>query len=194
MIMTPWGYSVAELPPILTLEQFRDGDGANLSSDDEVIEAKLAGVSAAVRDHCGWHVAPSLECEWTGDGEGALLCLPSMAVTFISSLSIAGVELDPDEYEWRSAGLVRLRHGVFPDMWRSVACSYVSGHTSASAISEVVSQIALNALVAAPGVAEEHAGGVGVTYNRTGDGVTGGVSLLARDIDALAPYVIKRAW
>ena len=58
----------------------------------------------------------------------------------------------------------------------------------------IVAQIASNALAAAPGIAEEHAGGVGATYNKTGDGITGGVSLLARDKELLSPYVLSGAW
>ena len=66
-ISTPWGYDVQELPPILEVGQLRTLMPA-LSSTDETLEAVLANVSAAVRDWCGWHVSPSLDCTLVGNG------------------------------------------------------------------------------------------------------------------------------
>ena len=81
----------------------------------------------------------------------------------------------------------------FPDVFRSVECTYTAGF-SLDAISQVVVQIASNALTAAPGVVSEKVGDVSVTYNQTGVGVTGGISLLPRDYELLAPYKLARAW
>ena len=66
--------------------------------------------------------------------------------------------------------------------------SVISRQVESDVLAELVAQIASNALVAAPGIAEEHAGSVGATYNKTGDGITGGVSLLARDKELLTHY------
>lgn len=189
MIDTPWGYKVEELPPIMAVEEFRTLY-PEMSSTDNAIESVLGAVSSAVRDACGWHVAPSLECYFIGDGEGDLLVLPAMGVTDVESLTIKEA---PASFEWRASGLVRLTRGVFPDSWRSVECVYTAGYSSA-AVAQVVGQIAANALVASPGVSDERAGGVSITYNKTGDGITGGVSLLPRDHAALAPYKLARAW
>lgn len=200
-VMTPWGYEVTAtadgqaldaLPPIVGLPEFRELV-PDLSSTDERVGLVLASASAAVRDWCGWHVGPALSCEIVGDGEGRSLVLPLMGLRSVTSVLVSGVVLDPSDYEWRQSGLLRLTHGTFPDAWRSVTVSCVAGYES-DALAQVVAQLAANALVAAPGVAEEHAGGVGITYNRTGDGVTGGVRLLASDREALAPYRIARAW
>ena len=189
-VNTPWGYSVDELGPIISVEQFKllcPG----LSSTDAQISAVLDAVSAAIRDYCGWHVAPSLDCTFIGSGDGDLLVLPAMGVTVVDSLNIDG-EATTD-YEWTAAGMVRLKSSTFPDGWRSVECAYTAGF-AAGAIGQVVAQIASNALVAAPGVANERAGNVSITYNQTGTGITGGVSLLPRDYDLLAPYKLARAW
>ena len=51
-------------------------------------------------------------------------------------------------------------------------------------------QLVENALVATPGLREEHAGNVGATYNQTESGVSGGVRLLPSDRAALALYRI----
>lgn len=188
--VTPWGYSVDELQSLISVEEFRllcPG----LSSTDAQIQAVLDSASSAIRDYCGWHVAPSLECTYIGNGEGHLLMLPAMGVTEVDSLEIDGDAVT--EYEWTAAGMVRLKSSVFPDKWRSVECVYTAGFTSA-AIGQVVAQIASNAIVAAPGVANERVGDVSIAYNQTGIGITGGVSLLPRDYELLAPYKLARAW
>lgn len=191
-MLTPWNYEVTmTLPPIIGVEDFDKITGGAMSATTEQKEAVLASVSQAIRDHCGWHVAPNVKCAFTGEGEGRLLVLPALAVSEVSSLEIAGATAD---FEWRSCGLVRLKRGVFPDSWRSAKCCYSAGYDSTGSLGAIVAQIASNALAAAPGIAEEHAGGVGATYNKTGDGITGGVSLLARDKELLSPYVLSGAW
>lgn len=188
-VVTPWGYTVESLSSIITVAEFK-ALCPGLSSTDTEIQAVLDAVSAAIRDYCGWHVAPSLECTFTGEGEGRLLVLPAMGVTDVSSLTISGEALTG--YEWTAAGMVRLKTSAFPDVWRSVVCVYTAGFT-AGAIGQVVAQIASNALAAAPGVSSERAGNVSITYNQTGTGITGGVSLLPRDYAILAPYKLARA-
>lgn len=195
-IQTDWGYivdtSATELPPLISVADFRIVAPSLSATDDQIAEV-LGSVSAIVRNYCGWHVSPALYCEYTGTGDGTLLMLPAMGVRDVSSLILAGTEKDGG-YEWTAAGMVRLVDGtVFPECWRSAVCSYYAGFDSA-AIGQIAAQIAANALVASPGVREEHAGQVGITYNQTGSGISGGVSLLQRDMDALAQYRLARAW
>ena len=194
-VQTPWSYTVditgqnQAIPSIITVAEFKKLC-PGLSSTDEQIQAVLDSVSSAVRDWCGWHIAPSLECTFTGEGEGRLLVLPAMGVTSVASLEVDGAETT--DYEWTAAGMVRLKNDVFPDSWRSVECVYAAGFDSKS-IGQAVAQIASNALVAAPGVVNERAGNVSITYNQTATGVAGGVSLLPRDYALLAPYKLARA-
>lgn len=189
-VQTPWGYTVDSLSSIITVEQFK-ALCPGLSSTDAEIQAALNAVSSAVRDYCGWHVAPNLTCTYTGNGEGRLLVLPAMGMTGVTSLTVDANAVT--DYEWTAAGMVRLKSSVFPDTWCSVVCVYNAGFTS-DAIGQVVAQIASNSLVAAPGVANERAGNVSITYNATGSGITGGVSLLPRDYDLLTPYRLAKAW
>lgn len=188
-VETPWGYTVDSLDSMISVSDFR-ALCPGMSSTDEQVQAVLDAVSAAVRDYCGWHVSPSLECTFTGHGEGGLLILPAMGVTSVESLSVSGEAVT--DYEWTAAGMVRLKGVTFPNEWRSVVCTYNAGF-SIGAIGQVVAQIASNALAAAPGVANERAGNVSITYNQTGAGITGGVSLLPRDYEILAPYKLARA-
>ena len=188
--MTRWGYEVAlpdgevKLPPIISYEDFIILTGGRLVSSADRIDAMLDAVSQAVRDWCGWHVSPILECSWVGTGNGRLLLLPCMSVSSVESIEVQGVEQD---FEWERSGKVRIS-GRFPDAWRSVEASFTAGIDAADGIGAAVLQIATNALVATPGVREEHAGGVGATYNQTANGVSGGVRLLESDYRLLAPY------
>lgn len=188
-VETPWGYSIDYLSSMIDVDEFR-ALCPGMSSTDDQIQAVLDAVSSAIRDYCGWHVAPSVECTFTGNGEGRLLVLPAMGVTSVESLAVSGEAVT--DYEWTAAGMVRLKCAAFPDEWRSVVCTYNAGF-SVGAIGQVVAQIASNALAAAPGVANERAGNVSITYNQTGAGITGGVSLLPRDYAILAPYKLARA-
>lgn len=190
-MLTNWGYEVEDkIPPIIDESQFDRLTGGVMSATTEQKAAMLESVSAAIRDYCGWHVGPALDCSYIGQGEGRLLLLPAMNVTSIKSLEINGASVD---FEYQTHGMVRLKSGTFPDSWQSVRCVYKAGYT-VETLGEIVAQITSNALVAAPGIAEEHAGSVGATYNRTGDGITGGVSILPRDLALLTPYKLVRAW
>lgn len=193
MMKTPWDYEITNtsLPPIIDASAFDRITGGVMASTREQVTAKLEGVSSAIRDFCGWHVSPSRTCVYTGNGEGRLLVLPAMHVSSVEYVKVNGENV---EFEWQSNGLVRIMGGRFPDSWRAVECRYTAGVESSSVLGEIVAQIASNALTAAPGIAEEHAGSVGATYNKTGDGITGGVSLLDRDKALLAPYKLVRAW
>lgn len=190
MAATDYGYAVSgTLDALISVDEFRN-ICPGLSSTDAQIKAVLDAVSAAVRDYCGWHVSPSLECDFIGHGAGDLLLLPGMNVTAVESLAINGDAVT--DYEWTGAGMVRLKSSTFPDSWRSVECVYTAGYNSA-VVGHIVAQIASNAIVAAPGVSSERAGNVSITYNQTGSGITGGVSLLDRDKELLARYVLSEA-
>lgn len=190
MAATDYGYSVEGiLPSLISAEDFMllcPG----MSATYDQMQAVLDAVSSAVRDYCGWHVSPSMKCDYIGHGIGDLLMLPGMNVTDVESLSISGEQTA--QFEWTGAGMVRLTSGRFPDSWRSAECVYTAGYSSA-VIAHIVAQIASNALVAAPGVSSERAGNVSITYNQTGAGITGGISLLDRDRELLARYRLAEA-
>lgn len=185
-VLTKWGYSVdSELGPIISVDDFQIATGGRMVSSEERIEAVLASVSQAIRDWCGWHVSPNLECTWKGQGEGNLMLLPCFGVTDVESLSVEGSEVI--DFEWLNSGLIRIPCR-FPDKWRSCDVVYRAGFDATGALAAAVVQLASNALAATPGVREEHAGQVGATYNQTEVGVSGGVRLLASDYSLLAPY------
>ena len=185
-LMTKWGYSVdvdGALPPILTLGDFDAMGGAEFSATDAAKKATLAAVSAAVRDYCGWHVAPKLECtvDIPADGDSVL---PFMAVD-------GSTYAESDERtvaRFVSSGGVVARCSM---RMRTVTVN--AGYDDLSVLAQVCYQLAANHLVATAGLREEHVGTAGATYNQTDSGVSGGVRLLDSDRALLAPYRITGA-
>lgn len=185
---TPWGYSTTtELPALMSVEDFVVYTGGIMSSSTDQISATLDAVSASVRNYCGWHIAPSIECIWTGDADGRLVQLPAMNVSTVHSITVNGDDLDRDDFAFRRSGLIRLDELVFDDWGQLVTVDYTAG-VDTEAIASVVSQLAVNALVAPAGVMREQAGDVAITYNQTAVGVSGGVRLLSSDKALLDPF------
>lgn len=195
MIRTNWGYDIDadELPPLIDAASFVAMNGAAFAITDDRIEATIASVSAAVRNACGWHIAPSLPCSCDTHAEGRAFSLPAMGVSSVDAIEVHGEAIDADTYEWRRDGMVRrVPPFRWPHAWRSIHVEFTAGYdaTASADLAAVVSQIAANQLAAAPGVRREQAGGVSIDYNSNGSGGAGGVSLLDRDIALLAPYML----
>ena len=191
--MNPWGYDRAdgkEFPSIITPAQFAVLTQGRMSSTTEQVQDMLDAVSDAVRGFCGWHLAPALECAWVGDAPDGICQLPAMGVT-VTSVEVGGAALDPSAYEWSESGLVRLPCRA--PRWRSVRVEFTAGYDGGTgAIGAAVAQVAANALAASPGVREEHAGQVGISYNQTDNGVSGGLRLLESDRALLDPWRVRR--
>lgn len=191
-MMTPWGYTVEELPPLLTVAEFIAITGSAFDAADTRIESQVAAVSNSVRMWCGWHISPALTCTARLGGQGRLLLLPSMAVQSVESVTENGTALtDGSDFEWKSNGLLRrMGFRCWPHGWNSVEVSFTSGFDSGAVpeLMQIVAQIVSNSLAGAPGVRREQAGQVSVEYNQTANGVSGGVALLPRDLLMLQPY------
>lgn len=182
---TPWGYYIeGELPSLMTAEDFQTITGGVMSSSTEKIQATLDAVSAVIRAYCRWHVAPVLECTWQGDADGRLIQLPAMNATSVHSVQVGG---KPAGHTWRQSGLIRLDTPVIDDWGQRCQVEYSAG-IDGEQLAAVVSQLAVNALVAPAGVMREQAGDVSITYNQTAVGISGGIRLLASDKALLDPY------
>ena len=180
--MYSWGYDLADgtaFPSIITPAQFALLTQGRMSSTTEQVQAMLDAVSAAVRGYARWHVAPALPCVWVGDAPDGICHIPAMGVSSVTSVTVDDRTLGPGEYEWSRSGLVRLRSRA--PRWGGVTVEFTAGFQDVDDLGGVVAQIAANALAASPGVREEHAGQVGITYNQTANGVSGGVRLLDSD-------------
>jgi len=191
MAINAWGYETDTMPALLTAEEFAVLTGNTLSSTTTQIEAVLSGVSQVVRDYCGWHVSPKLTCTWKGDGDGRIVELPAIFVSEIASVKVDGRTLSSNEYQWKQDGLIRLAQPLKDDWGRRVEVEFSAGVSSA-AIQDVVSQVAVNYLVAPAGVSSEMVGSAMITYNATGYGIAGGIRLHSTDKATLAQYRITR--
>lgn len=189
-MLTPWGYEVSSLPDIMTLEEFNEATG-NAFATNAALPLALSAASAAIRNHCGWHVAPALTCTATVYGGGRVLDLPWMGMTAVASVTEEGTVLDPSRYDWRAEGLIRRRDGFYwPERWGSVVVTATAGYTADAILKQVIAQLVGNAIAAPAGVREEHAGDVGISYNAA-DGIAGGLTLTARDAACLTTYKIE---
>src|SRR5690625_3682743 len=81
----------------------------------------VAAATQAIRDYCGWHVAPVEEETLTLDGTGTdTLLLPSRLVVDVTSVKVRGEELPKDSYEWSTIGALRRLGNIWPDSYRSL--------------------------------------------------------------------------
>lgn len=177
LTMTPWGYSVnGSLPDLITTSEFNTLTGSKWASDPMLATA-ISAASAAIRDYCGWHVAPSLTCVAHCFGGGRMLHLPFRGVSSITKVEQNGVELPATAYRLdpRGLGEVYRTDGFY---WCGLSWSYIdvtaiAGYDASAAtlLKMAVVQTVGAALAGPLGVKEEHAGNVGITYSNPGGGI-----------------------
>jgi len=140
-----------------------------------------------VRGYCHWHVAPSISETLYVDGNGSRrLQLPSLYVTALSDVAVAGVPVPATEFQWTGDGLLLAVSGVWPVGYRNVAVTLTHGHEPAE-VGWIVRQIAervTNAPDRAAVIASLSVGNRQVQY-RPFAGATG---LMASEREALEPY------
>lgn len=180
---TPWGYEVESLPPIISASDYQTITGR--TATDEAVKA----ASAAIRNVCGWHVAPSIECTASVVPNGRLLNLPARYVSAISSVTESGESLTSGDYEARQDGLIR-RCGFrnWGQDWQGITIVYTAGF-SLDAVPDLA-DIAIKIIDAAQsvpvGVASETAGNVSISYDTAVSAVSAQAALAYAF--ALAPY------
>ena len=197
-VPTAWGYSVkadeGRIPPLITPQQLHEATGGRFGPGTPGVESVLDGVSSAIRDACGWHIAPALEVQERASGPGRVIALHTLMMRGDPDVTESGVELGPGEFEWDPRGLIRRAcFRQWPPVWGSVVIDYVSGLdlSMAPGLASVAAQVASNALAAPAGVQSEQAGDVSISYNQTASGVSGGVRLLDSDLSILRIYTLQ---
>lgn len=149
-----------------------------------------AAATQAIRDYCGWHVAPSMPETITldGSGTGALL-LPSRFVKEVRAVRLHGELLSEDTYEWSVDGILRRRHYSWPDRYRCVEVDIVHGFEDEAVLAGMVAAIAARVKLDPTGALSNQRAGtqsVGFSSSATGGG------LMQSEKDRLAPY--KLTW
>lgn len=195
-MLTAWGYEVdgGGVPPLLSVDDFDSMTGGRYAGDLRGAAA-LNAASQAVRNACGWHVAPSLECRAVPLAvQPRLVQLPANAVTAVSSVTENGAELARGEYEWRRDGLVRRAcFKTWPQGWGAVEVAYTAGYEAGAVpdLAEAVRAIAEGVLAVSAGVVSESADGVSISYSANASSVA--AALTEQQRAALAPYRLVSA-
>lgn len=128
-LITNWGYTLTDadsLTELLTDTEYDHLTGSRYT-EDERIQPNIRAASSAIRNYCGWHIYPSLACEWSGRLGGVslnisanhtrrgwelLIQLPAKFVTEVKSVVIAGEELDSGKYFVERNGILTVHGGV----------------------------------------------------------------------------------
>lgn len=163
-MLTAWGYSVDELPSIVTAEEFDTLTGGKYGSDVR-IAPMLDAVSAVIRSWCNWHVSPVLICTADLTADGRFVKLPALVVTGIESVADGGEELASGQYEWKANGLVRRTcFKAWTQAWGGVRAVYEAG-IEAPELQQLTVNLVSGILDAPAGVSSESAGQVSISWD-----------------------------
>lgn len=148
------------------------------STPSGVDAGEFAAACAVIRNHCGWHIAPSVTETLTLDGTGGtILRLPSMHVTEVDTVTNDGADVTTPS--WSKNGVIE--HYYWTSARRGVEVTLTHGYTSCP--DEVLALAKAMAMTGATsralGVKSQTAGPFSVEYEGTfADAVT----------SILAPY------
>lgn len=204
-MMTSWGYTLTDvetLPDLLSADEFNNFT-ANKYNGDVRISSEISAACAAIRNYCGWHISPSVSCNFSehllyGDGRvkyvgrDLLIQLPATFVSSIVSVKIDGVERDDFECDGGNGHLYVFDVGKLSRKTK-VEVDYVAGITGAdiNAIKELIAHRVTHALAVPAGITSEAAGGVSVTYNANWANNVRATALPDDNKEVLAPYRVK---
>jgi hypothetical protein len=180
------------LPPLVSAEDFSAWTGGKVLAADPRVLPLLNGASAGIRRWARWHIAPVLEETLTGDGPGgSLLLLPTGRLLEILTATNAGEPVDVTGLDFSRHGMISTG-GSWSDRFGAVSVRVRHGYDLADVpdVAQIVKQVTANALASPMGATREQAGTVSVAWATTAPGVSGGLSLLQRDLDVLAAFKI----
>lgn len=189
-MFTAWGYEVEDsIPPLLTAGEFDSMTGGKWAGDLRATSA-LNAASQAIRNACGWHIAPQLTCHAALTAEGKLVKLPANYVSSIDALTEDGTALiDGQDFEWRHDGLIRRAcFKNFTAKWDGVVVDYTAGYEAEAVgdLAQAVAGIAEAVLTLPVGVMSESADGVSISYSSNAQGIAN--SMTDRFRAQIAPY------
>lgn len=192
---------VTDLAPFASMAQLVAYSHNSIDPSDPTAEVMLEATSNMIRRYCGWHIYPSVEFDLTMDAPGGrVLQLPSRYVTDVASISAAGTLTDPGVYRWSQLGEVERvttwwgPTAFWPTGFRLLQVAFTSGYEDPPAeLTALVLSVVSRALVNPSGVTREQAGGVLVQYSQTAPSASGGLTLMANELQQLEPYRIVGA-
>lgn len=149
-----------------------------------------AAATQAIRDYCGWHIAPCISEDLVLDGPGQpKLFLPTKRLEEVLYLEVDGQMVD--NFRFSQEGWVTLEHGAFPRKERAVKIGIRHGYHSAAPASVIVGNIVSRARMSPTGnVVQQRAGTQSVTFATSGGQVMG-FGLMQAEKELLQPYKLE---
>lgn len=182
------------LPPFITPQALSDYTQGKVLATDPRVPGLLEGASAAVRRLCGWHIYPVVTETVRLDGPGGReLALPTLNLTALGAVVERDVTVDATTLEWSRLGNVRRTAGCWSESYGALSVTMTHGFEDVPDVEQIVAQVVAAALSSPMGATREQAGSLAVTWATTAPGVSGGLSLLERDLAILATYKIADA-
>lgn len=214
---SPWGYiyDAETLPDLMTLHDFAVFTNGRFDLGDTRVPANIASASEAIRNYCGWHISPSLDCGMLYNvhdlrdafvGNDLLIQLPATFVTNVEKVVLGAVWntetgdwdgeviTDPARIEYTN-GLLRVFDAGRLDRRARVFVKYTAGFPDAAVplIKELVANSVVHAITNTYGVASETAGGNSVSYSAAW--ADRGSTALTNDTrDTLSKYKVREVF
>lgn len=212
-MITPWGYELlteSQLENFVTPQEVDDFTGGRFRGDVRV-QANIAPATSSIRNYCGWHIAPSLECACMVNikdlrnaftGSDLMVQLPARLVTSISSILLnakynsATDRWEGDEltdYDFETNGMLQIYDVARPDRRSKLRIVYQAGYSldDIPLIKELTAHRISHACSSSYGINSETAGGVSVSYNASWAGNTRSTALPDDNKEILEPYRVK---
>lgn len=211
MMNTIWGYNLTtatSLTDFITTTEFNTYT-ANKFTGDVRISPNIKSASNAIRNYCGWHIYPNLECEMVYRvfdlrdsfiGPDLLIQLPSTYVTGVK-LVLLNAHFEDDEWEGDSttdfdleqSGLLRLYSVSGIDKRSRIRIVFDSGlgDPQMDVLKELTAHRVTHAVSSSYGVMSESAGGVSVSYSAVWTGNTRSTALPDDNKEVLNTYKVK---
>lgn len=210
--MSPWGYVIDadKLPDFISETEFNLFTGGRFTNDLR-ISANIPSATSAIRNYCGWHISPNLDCGVMFNvrdlrdafvGSDLLVQLPATMVSEVKKILI-NATIDKDtgdyagdevtDYDLNPNGLLRLYDVGCLDRKSKLFVHYKAGLSSSDidVIKELTAHRVTHAVSSSYGVMSEAVGGNSVTYNASWAGNTRSTALPDDNKEVLATYKVK---
>ena len=151
----------------------------------------LQAAEGALRDVCGWHVAPVLTETLTVDGNGrSKLKLPTQHIRAVTEVRVDGRDVTSN-VRWSEIGM--LEGLTFPRKFRSVEVDLVHGYEPAEidGLLAIVTAASKRAETN-PAIASQSVAGASVRYWGSDQGGPLSHLLTLTEREAIAPYMLTR--
>ena len=178
---------MSELEPFATAQDMEDRTEGVIPSSRPFLDVALIAASEAIRNHCGWHIAPVVEQVQYAGGRGTVF-LPTRRLTALLSVVNDGTVLDVGSIDFdEDTGQVFGRY--WSTRRRGLVITYTHGLDDVPEfIKDLTLQVAARALGSPLGVVREQSLASSITWATTAAGVAGGTVLMEHEQEMLAAY------